>query len=65
MAGAEHNLTDLASALPLATTSAMYVLGLPLAQWVVILNFVYIFGLITLKITKAILAWRRKRNGCF
>lgn len=62
---ADASFSDLATAAPLATTSAMYVLGLPLAQWVVILNFVYIFGLILFKMFKAFRTWRRKRNGCF
>ena len=50
---ADASFSDLATAAPIATTSAMYVLGVPLAQWVVILNFVYIFGLIVFKMVKA------------
>jgi len=63
MAVAGNHLSDLASAAPVATTSAMYVLGLPLEQWVVILNFVYIVGLILYKVVQSVNTWRDNRNG--
>ena len=53
-------LTDLVQATPPVGINLMLLAGIPLAQWVIILNFSYIALLLAHKLYRI---WKEHRNG--
>ncbi len=53
-------LTDLVQATPPVGINMMLLGGIPLAQWVIILNFIYIALLLSYKLWRI---WKEHRNG--
>ena len=54
------NLTDLVQATPPVGINMMLLGGIPLAQWVIILNFIYIALLLSYKLWRI---WKEHHNG--
>ncbi len=54
-------LTDLVQATPPVSITTMLLAGIPLTQWVIILNFIYITLLLSYKLWRI---WKEHRNGC-
>ena len=53
-------LTDLVQATPAVGVNTMLLAGIPLAQWVIILNFTYIALLLAYKLYRI---WKEHRRG--
>ena len=53
-------LTDLVQATPPVSINTMLLVGIPLAQWVIILNFTYIALLLAYKLYRI---WKEHRRG--
>ena len=53
-------LTDLVQATPPVGINMMLLWGIPLAQWVIILNFIYIALLLSYKLWRI---WKEHHNG--
>lgn len=53
-------LTDLVQATPPVGINAMLLWGVPLDQWVIILNFIYIALLLSYKLWRI---WKEHHNG--
>ena len=53
-------LTDLVQATPPVSINLMLLGGIPLAQWVIILNFIYIALLLSYKLWRI---WKEHSNG--
>lgn len=56
----KDSLTDLVQATPPVSINMMLLGGIPLAQWVIILNFIYIALLLSYKLWRI---WKEHRNG--
>ena len=55
-----EKLTDLVQATPPVSINMMLLGGIPLAQWVIILNFIYIALLLSYKLWRI---WKEHING--